>query len=393
MKRHAMSLTFAVLLLGGASLFAGEPSVAPTVGSTAPVTAAFTPHTLVHEAFGTIQPKMITTLSSKVMGNVLEVLKREGDTVKPDEVVVKIDAKDIASDLAGARAGLSEASAALTELEKNRQAAVAQKEQVESNLKLAESSYQRVSDLFAKKSVSRQEFDQAQTALDSARAQLKSAEAGVAAIDASRSRINARMGQAQAGIAKVETIKSLAEVTAPFSGRVTARKIEPGMLAAPGVPLLVIEDDSHLRFEAIVPESLIASISEGQKVQVSIDALGGETREGTIAEIVPAADVLSHTFLVKIAVPADPRLRSGMYARGRFPIGTEAALLVPRTAIETRGQLDGIFVPGEGGRPVYRLVRIGRTIGDSVEILSGLKAGEAFFPQPPQGSVAANEGK
>lgn len=381
MKRQTLQSVLAILFSG--SLLLAPGLIGSALAQPVPVAATLTDHVLVHEAFGTIQPKMITTLSSKVMGNVLEVLKREGDTVKPNEVVVKIDAKDLASDLAGARAGLSEASASLTELEKNRQAALAQKEQVESSLKLAESSWQRVSEMFAKKSVSRQEFDQAQSALDSARAQLKSAEATIAAIDASRSRINARMGQAQAGVSKVETIRNLAEVTAPFSGRVTARKIEPGMLAAPGVPLLVIEDDSHLRFEAIVPEGLIASISEGQKVPVSIDALGGETREGTIAEIAPAGDVLSHTFVVKIAVPTDPRLRSGMYARGRFPIGTEATLLVPSTAVEPRGQLDGIFVPGEGGRPVYRLVRTGRTIGNSVEILSGLKAGEKFFPQMP----------
>lgn len=378
MKRFAINAVMAALIITGMPAFgADQPAV----------TAALADHVLVHEAFGTIQPKMVTTLSSKVMGNVLEVLKREGDTVKPNEVVVKIDAKDIASDLAGARAGLSEAAASLTELEKNKQAAMAQKEQVESTLKLAESSWQRVSDLFAKKSVSKQEYDQAQAAVDSARAQLKSAEAGIAAIDATRSRINARMGQAQAGISKVETIKSLAEVTAPFSGRVTARKIEPGMLAAPGVPLLVIEDDSHFRFEAIVPEGLIASISEGQKVQVSIDALGGETREGIVAEMVPAADTLSHTFMVRIAVPADPRLRSGMYARGRFPIGLEKTLLVPRSAIEARGQLDGVFVVGEGNRPVYRLVRTGRVIGDSIEILAGLKAGEQYFPQP-QGPAA-----
>ena len=358
------------------------PAASPQ--AVAPVTATLTERSLIHEAFGTIQPKIISTLSSKVMGNVLEVLKREGDMVKENEVVVKIDARDLASDLAGARAGLSEASASLSELERNRQVALAQKEQIESGLKLAESTFQRISSMYEKKSVSQQELDQAQNSLNAARSQLKQADAQIASIDASRSRISARMSQAQAGVSKVETIRNLATVMAPFPGRVTARKIEPGMLAAPGVPLLVIEDDSHLRFEAIVPEGLIASVTEGQMIPVSIDALAGETFEGTVAEIAPAADPLSHTFLVKIAIPTHPRLRSGMYARGKFTIGSETTLLVPRTAVENRGQLDGVYVPGESGRPVYRLIRLGRILGDQIEVLAGIKAGERFYPLIPQ---------
>ncbi|MBF0502502.1 MAG: efflux RND transporter periplasmic adaptor subunit [Candidatus Riflebacteria bacterium] len=353
--------------------------------SAAPQTliAAVVERNLVYEAVGTIQPRMTTTLSSKVTGNVLEVLKREGDSVSAGEILVKIDARDLASDLAGAKAGLSEAAAGLSELDRNRQGALANKEQVLSSLKLAESNFQRTKELFDKKSVSRQEFDQAQAQLDGTRAQLKAVEAQINGIEATRSRIGARMNQAQAGISKVETVKGLAEVAAPFSGRVTARKIEPGMLAAPGIPLLMVEDDSNLRLEAIIPESMIASISEGQVISVGVDALGSDFFNGTVAEIVPAADMLSHTFIVKISLPNHPRLRSGMYARGRFIIGSEPVLLVTRKAVEERGQLEGIWTPNETGRPAWRLIRTGRTFEDQIEVLSGLASGETYLSEAP----------
>ncbi|HOY67014.1 MAG TPA: efflux RND transporter periplasmic adaptor subunit [Candidatus Ozemobacteraceae bacterium] len=341
-----------------------------------------TERSLTYEAVGNIQPKIVTTLSSKVMGNVLEVLKREGDTVSAGEVVVKIDARDVASDLAGARAGLSEAVAMKSEIDRGLQAAGAQKQQAEAGLKLAEASYQRIRELFEKKSVSRQEFDQAEAAYSSARAQVAGAQAQIDALEAKKATVSARMSQAQAGISKVETIRNLAEVASPFGGRVTARRIEPGMLAAPGVPLLTIEDSSQLRFEAMVPERFIASITEGQQVQVTIDALGSRSFSGIVAELLPAADPLSHTFLVKIALTVQPGMKSGMYARGSFGIGSESVLVVPSEAVETRGQLDGVWVEREG-KPVFRLIRTGRALPEGIEILAGLRPGEKFLSKPP----------
>ncbi|MBI3039602.1 efflux RND transporter periplasmic adaptor subunit [bacterium] len=333
-------------------------------------------------AVGNIQPRSVTTLSSKVMGNVLEVLKREGEAVNEGETVVRIDAKDIASDLEGAKAGLSEASSMMNEIEKGLAAANAQKDQVQSQLTLAETSFERIKQLFERKSVSKQEYDQSEAQLNSIRAQLRAAQAQIGSIAAKKSSVSARMGQAQAGINKVETIRNLAEVVSPFSGRVTSRKIEAGMLAAPGVPLLVIEDDSQLRFEAVVPESLIGGVSEGMQIEVSVDALPGQSFSGKVVETVPAVDQFSHTFMVKIAIPRDPRLRSGMYARGKFPIGKEQVILVPLASVEARGQLDGIWLERDG-KPVYSLVRTGRVFGNQIEILAGIVPGEKFLVEPP----------
>ena len=375
-----------ILIFSAASAGAGAGAGAE---EPAWVSAARVEHEQFYEAVGTIQPRMVTTLSSKVMGNVLEVLKREGDRVKQGETVVKIDAKDVDSDIAGARAGLSEASSMMAELEKGLIAANAQKDQAEANQRMSESNFERSKSLYEKKSVSKQEFEQAETQMNSAQAQVRAAKAQAAGLVAKRSTISARMGQAQAGINKVETIKNLAEVAAPFAGRVTSRRIEPGMLAAPGVPLLVIEDETQLRFEAVVPESLIASVTQGDKIQVLVDALSGRPLEGTVAEVMPSGDALSHTFVVKIGLPFEPGLRTGMYARGNFPRGSEKVLLVPGAAIEYRGQLEGIWIDRQG-KPVYSLVRLGRVFADKVEVLAGLSEGERFLAIPFVAAKAGN---
>lgn len=354
-------------------------------------TANQTDRDMIFEAVGSIQPRVLTTLSSQVTGNVLEVLKREGDSVKQGEVLVKIDARDLSSDLAGARAGLSEASSMMGELEKGLAAASAQKEQAEAGLKLAEVSFDRVKTLLDKKSVTRQEYDQAEAQVRSARAQAQAAQAQIETIQAKKQGVNARVGQAQAGISRVVTTKNLAEVISPFQGRVTSRKIEPGMLAAPGLPLMVIEDHSEFRLEAIIPEHLISQVTIGTKMQVQVDALAGQIFEGTVADIFPAGDVLSHTFNVKVALGADARLRSGMFGRGKLHVGTEKVLAVPRGAVESKGQLDGIYLE-RSGKPVYSLVRVGRDFGENVEIVSGLMEGEKFLAAPLKKGVSAVDG-
>lgn len=341
------------------------------------------------EIVGYLRPTAVTVLSSKVLGNVVEVLKREGDIVQAGELLVKIDSKEIGSDLLGAQAAISEAEAALAEVKNQIKSAQSAKEAAESNLKLAETSYNRIKDLYEKKSVTKQEFDEATNRLNQARSNFEQANSQIFALQARLSQISARLEQAKANAAKVSTIKSLTEVKAPFAAKVVARKVEPGALAAPGVPLMVLEDLGQIRFEASVPERLIGLLTEGTKITVQIDALNKEKFEGTVVEIVPSADPMSLTFTVKIALPSDSRLRSGMFAKGFVNKGNQKVLLVPQSAIERRGQLEGIYVKSPtSGNIVYRLVKTGRSFDDKVEILSGLAEGEFYLPTIPSANTS-----
>jgi multidrug efflux pump subunit AcrA (membrane-fusion protein) len=375
--RSCLSLAMVVgLLLAAAPVFAQGPDSGQLWYK-----AAFSTVPLTEEVVGTIQPTTVTTLSSKILGNVVEVLRREGETVAAGDLLVRIDAKEIGSDLQGAQASLAEAQAAIAEVRSQITTAQAAKQAAESELNLAEVSHARIKDLYDKKSVTRQEYDQAVNRLNQARSQVAQATSQIAALQARLAQISARNEQARAGISKVSTLKDLTEVRAPFAGRVVARRVEPGALAAPGVPLMVLEDLGRIRFEAIVPERLLGFLSEGATMAVRIDALGPQEVIGRVVEMVPAGDPLSLTFTVRIALDDDPRLRTGMYARGTVVKGQEQVLLVPISSIERRGQLEGVHVRNQD-RAVFRLVKTGRRFGDQIEILSGLAPGEEIRVSP-----------
>jgi RND family efflux transporter MFP subunit len=174
-------------------------------------------------------------------------------------------------------------------------------------------------------------------------------------------------------------------IAAPIDGVVTSRHAEEGMLASPGMPLLTIEDDSGWEIEAAVPESQMGAIRVGQELPVRID-LVGRVVEGTVTEIVPAADPLTRTFTVRLAlrIPAelDTPLRSGSFGRVAISEGEREAIVIPSEAIVRRGQLDGVYMVGDDDRAFFRLVETRRRADDSdTEILAGLRDGDRIVTQ------------
>ena len=143
----------------------------------------------------------------------------------------------------------------------------------------------------------------------------------------------------------------------------------------PGQPLLVLDDPRAYRLEAEVGESAVGGVRLGQRVPVVLDSLG-RSLEGRVVEIIPAADPASRTVTVKLDLPGDPGLRSGLFGRARFPAGERQALLVPISALTERGQLTAVYVVDGQNIARLRLVTAGARHADRVEILSGLAAGE-----------------
>jgi RND family efflux transporter MFP subunit len=165
-----------------------------------------------------------------------------------------------------------------------------------------------------------------------------------------------------------------ARVVAPIDGIVAQRLVDPGDLAAPGKPLLVVEQLGDWRLEAEVPERLRSLIAEGDTLAVRIDASGEECR-GTVAELIPAADPTTRSFTSKIDLACAEPLRSGVFGRALLPVGERESIVVPSAAVRERGQLSYVFVD-QDGRARMRLVRTGTVANDSVEILSGLESGD-----------------
>jgi RND family efflux transporter MFP subunit len=337
-----------------------EPSVKVSV-----ITAAVQQWPSTYETTGTVRARSTAVVSAKWMGYVREVKVQVGDHVRAGQLLVTLDARDL-------DAGAGRAAAARDEVRNVVPEADSAVAAAQANLDLAQSTFRRMSELYEKKSISDQEFDEAS-------ARMKGARAGYDLARAKRAQLDSRMAQADEEARAAQVARSYAEMSGLFAGVVTARSVEPGNLAAPGAPLLTIEGESY-RMEAAVEESRLGTIRLGQSVSVVLD--GGRAFDAPVSEIVPAVDAASRAYTVKIDLPAGPQLRSGIFGRARFQLGKRDVLAIPAGAVSERGQLQSIFVV-DGGIARLRLLTLGTKADGHVEALSGVGAGEkVVFPIP-----------
>jgi membrane fusion protein, multidrug efflux system len=371
MKILFLSPVAAALLLAGCG---GEPPRKTEAAAAPPVqvTTVKVSHDAwmnAYEATGTVRARTAAAISAKVMGYVREVNVNVGDRVRAGQPLITVDARDLEANYLRADAGVEEARAAVPEVESAIAAARAQ-------LELAQATHRRMEELFGKKSISNQEFDESA-------ARLKAAQANVEMAVSKSHQVKARIAQAEQGRSAAAITRGYSQIAAPFAGVVTAKSVEPGTLATPGAPLLTIEREDGYRLEAQVEESMLGSIKTGQMVSVTLDTLPGPV-QGRVSEIVPAVDPGSRTYAVKIDLPASPQVRGGLFGRASFSRGSRQVLAVPAAAVRERGQLHSVTV-ADGGVARERLVTTGRRGEGRVEILSGLTEGDALIYPVPAG--------
>lgn len=347
----------------------------PTVS--APVeTAAKQPIDITFETVGTVRSKTISTVQSKAVGNVIAVHVIEGQVVSAGSPLADIDDREAQAMAASAQSGVDAARKASQETAQSAQAALAAVAASQANLDLANATFDRFRGLYEKKVVSRQIYDEAEAKQKSAAAGVKRAQESLNAVQSRTQETVARVQQAEAQLANAQAALSHTKVVAPFAGVVARKFIEVGDLASPGSPLFELEDNQMYRVEAEVNESQSGQVAVGDKVSVRIDAVGPDSLPGAVSEIVPSANPASRSFTVKVDVPQNTVLRSGQFGRVTFSHGTADILSVPAKAIIERGQLTGVFVVDGDGIARLRLIKTGKTLGDRVEILSGLNEGE-----------------
>jgi multidrug efflux pump subunit AcrA (membrane-fusion protein) len=328
---------------------------------------------LSYEAVGTVQPVTTSTLSGKLMGTVKEIRVQEGDRVKQGDTLVVIDKRQVTAQLRQAEAALDEARRAEAAAVSARDAAVA-------GAKLARSTYDRYLRLIKEDSASRQEFDEVEARHRQAQASLKQAEQMLAAA-------RSRARQAEAAVSAADVASDDAVILAPYDGIVTAKMSDVGDLATPGTPFLTLEGTSGYRVDVVLPEAYFNAVRLKQAVMVRIPALGDQQLEGMVETIVPAADQSSRSFLVKIRLPADEAVRSGMFARVVVKTGEERMMLIPASTVVPQGQLTGVFIVDDNQIARFRLIRTGRRFDDTVEIITGLDEGQRFVLTPPPALV------
>ncbi len=331
----------------------------------APVAVAATTHqAFVYEAVGNVEARTESTVSSKVMGTVKSVHVREGDTVKTGDLLVEVDKESAEAQLRKAEAGLAEAKRA----EESARFALAA---AKAGAELTGATYNRFLKLLEEASASRQEFDEIEAKNLQAKASLAQAAAMLEAA-------SYRIAQAKASSESARINIKDADVRAPYDGKVTAKMVDVGDLASSGTPLLKLEKEGVYCVVLVLPEKHIQAVRIGQKATVTIASLQDKKLEGFIGRIDPSADKKSRSFRIRVALPEDRDIRSGMFARVMIPVGEGGMMLVPASAVVRKGQLEGVYLLDDEKRAHFRLIRTGRTFGDSVEVLTGIKDGARY---------------
>jgi HlyD family secretion protein len=363
--------TLACLALAGMSLPACSRRTAPVTVTADAVavtvaTAGLADVADTFEAGGVVEARTTATLTARIVAPIRDVLVSPGDRVRSGQVLIVLDGRDLAAQARRARAAGVSADQDVSAAESDRQAA-------EAALALARATHDRIAGLHARRSATAQELDDVTGALRAAEARAASA--------AARARSAAAgVEGAKAASDAASATEAFSRIVAPFDGIVTEKTAEPGNMAAPGTRLLRVEDARAFRLEVRLDESRVGQVAPGATVPVSLDT-GPDgiprTVTGTVTEIARAVDADTRAFLVKISLPGNSGVRSGMFGRAHFALGPRPALSVPAAAVVRRGQMTSVFVV-EKGIARLRLVNVSGT-----EVLAGLSAGEVVVLNPP----------
>lgn len=277
-----------------------------------------------------------STVSAQTSGRIVEVLVDVDDYVEKGAVLVRFRDKEQRAALKAAQARAAE----------------------------AKSSFNRVKDIYAKKLVSRADYDRAE-------ANLKAA--------------NAAVEQAQ------EQLEHTV-VRAPYSGIVVKRHVEPGETANPGTPLLTGLSLESLRAVADIPQHDIDSVRKLGRARVIFPGQDDAGVEGTKLTISPFADTAAHTFRVRVDLPQGQHgVYPGMFVKAAFVTGETERLLIPSQAVVHRSEVTAVYVLSNGTIR-FRQIRTGRELtGGQIEALAGLDAGEEVALEPIRAGVMLKE--
>ena len=280
---------------------------------------------------GEIIAEQQVQVASRLMGYIRDISVHEGETVKVGQLLFSIDPTDIKGQVDQARAGLAQAEAALND---------------------AKADYERFSNLYKEESIPKAQYDKIKLQYNIAQSQASAA---------------------QAGLNTAESQLHYAEVRSPIDGVVTQKMANKGDLAAPGRPVLVVENPAKLTVQTSVSDETYSHLQMGGSATVEV---GGETLPGKIVRLVSAADTMSHTHLVKLDVPGIKGFSSGTFARVRFTVGSRKGISVPKSALLERAGITGVFVVDGDGTAHYRMVRTGSVQDGVIGIEAGLNPGD-----------------
>jgi RND family efflux transporter MFP subunit len=284
------------------------------------------------EVLGAVISKSLAQVSAQVPGRVMKIWVEAGVRVKGGDALVTLTDAEYKAKVDQAKAAAAQAQAQLTQVSAD---------------------YKRYQFLYKEGAASPQEFD-------AMAARFKSAKAGLA--------------QAQAMVAEAATLKGYTVVRAPSAAVVAERKVAVGDLAQPGQTLLTLYNPDFLQIEGEVNDNYREQVKVGERAHVTVPAVNFQA-DLPLAEIFPISAPGSRTFKVRTEMLKNPALVPGMFARLSLPLGHFRGVMIPKEAVHTVGQLTMVKVLVDRSAQM-RQVKLGRQVGDQVEVLAGLQPGD-----------------
>ena len=294
-----------------------------------------------------LSPRMEVNLIPKVSGKVVTVTVDMGDSVSAGQVLVQMDTSDVEAQLRQAEAGLT--------------MALAKQRIDQATLENARLNLQRVQELYAQGIVPQRDLDTAQMAFDQANT-------GIA---------EAQIEQAEAAVALARIQLQNLTLTAPISGQIASRKVNPGEMANPGVPVLTLVDLSCLLVEFNVPEGEINCLKMGDQLKIKVPAVSREPFIGQIVGLAPTADAQTKSFPVKLEITnPEHQLKPGMFAEVELTTDIyQDVLVLPKDAVVDKGDIKIVYVVRDNLTHETK-VKTGASDLTSIVITEGLQEGD-----------------
>ena len=322
------------------------PRPALVVNTVKPMRAEFA-DTL--SANGSIAAWQEAIVGAEISGlRIAEVRADVGDAVRKGQVLVVFNPDTVRADVAQAQAELANAQAALAE-------ARAGLGETQAGAAEAQANADRARAVESSGALSAQQINQYLTAAQTAQARLQSSQA--------------RVQSSQAQVQSQQLRLKMTQVLAPDEGVIAARSATVGAVVPAGQELFRLVRKNRLEWRAEVTSSELARIRPRQAVKVL--PASGAPISGTVRMIGPVIDAQTRNALVYVDLPANSAARAGMFAKGEFQLGSSAALTVPQQSVVVRDGFSYVFRL-DGPRVVQQRVKVGRRVGDRIEIIEGI---------------------
>jgi RND family efflux transporter MFP subunit len=249
------------------------------------------------------------------------------------------------------------------ELDQQLSQAIAARNQTASSLELAKSTLDRWEALRKRDAVSQQELEEKRSGYAQARANLAGADANVE---------------------RLRELENFKRVTAPFAGVITRRNVDIGDLIDSNKPLFTLSQTDPLRVYVNVPQSYAQLVRAGQAATVTQTELRGRSFRGEVARTAASIDAATRTMQVEVSLRnEDGALLPGAFVQVELALPSSGTITVPFNALLFRGEGVRVAAVDAAGLVHIQPVRLGRNLGDSVEVLSGLSGGERLVVNPP----------